>query len=457
MSSKLKQLSLSVAFALANVAAIGTANAHGWAEFPPARTVICDADGNYWGGQAPNLACRKLFAENGGWPFTQKNENAANTTDYKNIEAVKVSVPNGLLCAGGDTKKDGLDIPSQHWQKTELILDENGEFDFVWTATAAHNPSYWEFYLTKPGHDFSKPLNWDDLELVDTVGNVMPNAGSPYKTYNFKVKLPTDRSGDAVLYSRWQRIDPVGEGFYNCSDVVIKQSDNEGEVTPPPVVGGDMNAIPGYFVPVGYQTPAVGEIVRFRLMAPVTGAEVFDHRLVITAANQSTWIETLATEINALNSEKLFVGVWNQTSGQYEFDASNVHANKVWVSEKDYAFAVSIFAELEPLPPVPPVDPELPEGSWNKSATYLAGDEVTHAGKTWKAGWWTTGDEPGKAEVWKVVLGEGETPEVGAWSATQVYNENDVATHNGSSWKAGWYTKGEEPGTTGEWGVWRKL
>ncbi|KPA51291.1 hypothetical protein VT25_14195 [Photobacterium leiognathi subsp. mandapamensis] len=42
---------MSVAFAIANFSAISAANAHGWSEFPPARTVICDADGNYWGGR----------------------------------------------------------------------------------------------------------------------------------------------------------------------------------------------------------------------------------------------------------------------------------------------------------------------------------------------------------------------------------------------------------------------
>ncbi len=43
---------MSVAFAIANFSVISVANAHGWSEFPPARTVICDADGNYWSGQA---------------------------------------------------------------------------------------------------------------------------------------------------------------------------------------------------------------------------------------------------------------------------------------------------------------------------------------------------------------------------------------------------------------------
>lgn len=376
MYNKITKLSLPVVLTITNVAAIGTASAHGWAEFPPSRSIICHNDGNYWGGQAPNQACRTLFAENGGWPFTQKNENAANTINYPDIEAVKVSVPNGLLCAGGDTKKDGLDIPSVNWQKTALVLDANGEFDFVWTATAPHNPSYWEFYLTKPDHDFSKPLNWDDLELVYEVGNVMPQNGSPYKTYNFKVKLPTDRTGDAILYTRWQRIDAAGEGFYNCSDVVLEQSGSGDEVKPP-LDEGNMFAIPGYFVPVGYQTPLIGDTVRFRLMAPVTGKEVFDHRLVITAANQETWIETFAYELNALDANKLFIGIWNKAAGKYEFDAANLHANKVWVDGKDYAFAVTTFTADDTLPPVEPEEPDAGDiPAYESGKAYKAGDKV---------------------------------------------------------------------------------
>ncbi|MFA0555416.1 immunoglobulin-like domain-containing protein [Vibrio sp. 10N.222.55.A1] len=44
-----------------------------------------------------------------------------------------------------------------------------------------------------------------------------------------------------------------------------------------------------------------------------------------------------------------------------------------------------------------------------------------------------------------------------AWDADTVYVEGDQVSHDGSTWGAGWYTRGEEPGTTGEWGVWRKV
>ncbi|KDN22920.1 family 20 glycosylhydrolase [Amycolatopsis rifamycinica] len=41
-----------------------------------------------------------------------------------------------------------------------------------------------------------------------------------------------------------------------------------------------------------------------------------------------------------------------------------------------------------------------------------------------------------------------------AWSASQVYTGGNVVSHNGHKWTANWWTQGEEPGTTGQWGVW---
>ncbi|MCH0564752.1 MULTISPECIES: chitinase C-terminal domain-containing protein [unclassified Streptomyces] len=44
-----------------------------------------------------------------------------------------------------------------------------------------------------------------------------------------------------------------------------------------------------------------------------------------------------------------------------------------------------------------------------------------------------------------------------AWSSTTVYTGGGVVSHQGHTWKAEWWTKGEEPGTTGAWGVWQDL
>ncbi|MFI9546033.1 chitinase C-terminal domain-containing protein [Streptomyces sp. NPDC052016] len=44
-----------------------------------------------------------------------------------------------------------------------------------------------------------------------------------------------------------------------------------------------------------------------------------------------------------------------------------------------------------------------------------------------------------------------------AWNSATEYTGGSVVSHKGHSWKAKWWTKGEEPGTTGEWGVWQDL
>jgi hexosaminidase len=42
-----------------------------------------------------------------------------------------------------------------------------------------------------------------------------------------------------------------------------------------------------------------------------------------------------------------------------------------------------------------------------------------------------------------------------AWERSKVYTGGNVVSHNGHKWTAKWWTQGEEPGTTGQWGVWR--
>ncbi|MEU3728875.1 glycosyl hydrolase family 18 protein [Streptomyces sp. NPDC033538] len=44
-----------------------------------------------------------------------------------------------------------------------------------------------------------------------------------------------------------------------------------------------------------------------------------------------------------------------------------------------------------------------------------------------------------------------------AWAAAAEYGSGSTVSHEGHSWKSKWWTKGEEPGTTGEWGVWQDL
>ncbi|MGW4684637.1 glycoside hydrolase family 19 protein [Streptomyces sp. NPDC004244] len=43
------------------------------------------------------------------------------------------------------------------------------------------------------------------------------------------------------------------------------------------------------------------------------------------------------------------------------------------------------------------------------------------------------------------------------WSSSTVYTGGTNASHAGHNWRAKWWTQGETPGTTGEWGVWSDL
>lgn len=58
--------------------------------------------------------------------------------------------------------------------------------------------------------------------------------------------------------------------------------------------------------------------------------------------------------------------------------------------------------------------------------------------------------------------GNGEPGEPGectspAWSSESTYTGGDRVSHGGGEYRARWWTRGEEPGTTGEWGVWEHL
>ncbi|MBT2457223.1 glycosyl hydrolase family 18 protein [Streptomyces sp. ISL-86] len=44
-----------------------------------------------------------------------------------------------------------------------------------------------------------------------------------------------------------------------------------------------------------------------------------------------------------------------------------------------------------------------------------------------------------------------------AYIAGTVYTGGNEVSHKGHKWKAQWWTQNEEPGTTGEWGVWKDL
>ncbi|MEF1251299.1 lytic polysaccharide monooxygenase, partial [Vibrio owensii] len=303
---------LKAAVGMAMLSGLPTAaNAHGWSEFPSARQNTCYEQGGIWSGNPPNAACAQAKEISGSYPFVQRNEYAKNIKDFNNMAAVKAAIPDGTLCYANDPQKKGMGAPHTGWTRTEL---NTGTFEFVFNATAPHNPSFWEFYLTKPGADLSKALAWGDLDLIQTEGNVPVSGGK----YRMNVTIPSDRSGDAILFVRWQRDDAAGEGFYNCSDITIV-----GGETPPPEPTPQPDLVKGdLYIPVYFVGPDLGDTVKYDIINKYGEvARSFD--IEVNASNINDWERLLASEINGWHAEfkdgAVFIGDWHEEMSHYMY------------------------------------------------------------------------------------------------------------------------------------------
>ncbi|MYR47296.1 chitinase [Streptomyces sp. SID5910] len=56
-----------------------------------------------------------------------------------------------------------------------------------------------------------------------------------------------------------------------------------------------------------------------------------------------------------------------------------------------------------------------------------------------------------------VTGGNGNQCTAAPWASGTVYTGGQQVSYQGHTWKAKWWTTGEEPGTTGQWGVWQDL
>ncbi|RZU60545.1 ExeM/NucH family extracellular endonuclease [Zhihengliuella halotolerans] len=95
--------------------------------------------------------------------------------------------------------------------------------------------------------------------------------------------------------------------------------------------------------------------------------------------------------------------------------------------------------------------------AWEKSATYRAGDTVSHAGAEFDALWWTRGEEPG-SRAYGAWAERGESlacaavGDASAWTSTAVYHGGETVVFEGRAFEAKWYSRNQAPG--GAWGPW---
>ncbi|WP_323118226.1 chitinase [Burkholderia alba] len=172
---------------------------------------------------------------------------------------------------------------------------------------------------------------------------------------------------------------------------------------------------------------------------------------IFTLANAQTLLTT------ATNNGYGFLGNWS--IGRDQPCASNTgYASPICsgVTQQPYGFA-SIFKGLSGQWGTGVTqDPNYGGGSsggtpqpgspWSASQVYTAGATVTYQGTTYQAQWWTQGDIPGQASVWKAVSGSAPN-----WSATTAYTGGSCVMYQGAKYCAQWWTQGNTPSAGGVW------
>ncbi|MFN0058422.1 MAG: lytic polysaccharide monooxygenase [Planctomycetota bacterium] len=132
-------------------------------------------------------------------------------------------VPDGQLASGGRVDPAspeysrtyaGLDQVSVDWPTTPVAAGDTIEVDFL--ATAPHDPSVWDVWMTTPDWTPDLPLNWGQLEFLGR-----PTVTLAGGHYTFDLTIPSDRGGHHVVWIAWHRNDPVGEVFFSTSDVWV--------------------------------------------------------------------------------------------------------------------------------------------------------------------------------------------------------------------------------------------
>ena len=351
--------------------------AHGAVDIPVSRQVYCYKQPDFWN-NPKDKGCAAINAVSGSYPGQQWNEvakliRADEGYDYNNQADVETLIPDGKLCSANDPQKEGLNALSADWHRTD-VTTANGKLYVRLIGTAPHVPSFVKIYLSKPGYDPSKAaLKWSDVELVHSErltvaktnwGSTPPAITGATGFFEFNVAIPSNRTGDAVLFMRWQREDSAGEGFYNCSDITI-----EGPSIPIQLI--DL----GPFIDTVMNRLKPGDAVHFRILDNTPAAkEIVDITLPITASNldPNIWGKQLADSIDPTIAK-----VGEKDGSTVVFNRTDYSANSVFALARGYSKAMAII----PGGGQTPVNPTAPIAHISGPTTVQSGQPFTFSAR----------------------------------------------------------------------------
>jgi chitin-binding protein len=153
-------------------------------------------------------------------------------------------VPNAVPPADGKIASAGqeagrvLDDPTKNWPRKQVSSGD--AIDISWFFTAAHLTRRWNYFITKPGWDPTRPLSRDQFEakpFTQVESTLDPfwqhNAAlKPANPTKHSIRLP-ERSGYHVLLGVWEVAD-TGNAFYQVIDLDFVKSDIPDRLPTPP-------------------------------------------------------------------------------------------------------------------------------------------------------------------------------------------------------------------------------
>ncbi|WP_186511898.1 lytic polysaccharide monooxygenase [Pseudomonas marginalis] len=320
-------------------------------DYPNTRQGICISAGNYsWPPDGSGItpgACKTaaMIWSNPAdrlYPLSHWHEFANNVAGHRDLEKLKAHIADGTLCSAGDPKKRGFDLALPDWQKTPVHV-VNGKMTVRIVGSQPHVPSYVRVFLTRPGYRAIAPLRWDDLQLIHTeelssyrtdwTASVAPKPAfvpTPIGFFQFDVPVPNGQTGEAILYTYWQREDTGNEGFGNCADITFGGTVIPAPWTPKgPFIASDI-------------APKPDETVRVRVFGSTRGfVEIVDESVKITAANEAPAQWGLELK-NLLAKHGQIVQVGVLTGNSVVFDPNNMAVNQFYVADKDHAVQMSV-------------------------------------------------------------------------------------------------------------------
>jgi chitin-binding protein len=325
----------------------------------------------------------------------------------------KAFVPDGQLCGGGKPLYLGMNLGRADWVSTTIAPDANGNYQFIFLASAPHATRYHQFYITNDSYNPATPLKWSDLEATP----FCELGGVPLENGRYKLNCPLpNRVGKRIIYHIWQRSDSA-EAFYSCVDVnIIGQNSSWKDL-------GKVQAA---------QNLSIGNIVSLRVF-DIDGSDLETYSLVL-AVNQTSaaqWPYFLAKLVND-QSNRISMGVLD-SKGVVTPSLSNID-NHVYSNSGYYNFKIDITV---PDPSASPSPTPLPTPKPSPAPPPKPSPQPTPTP--------TIPPNPGSACLT-------------AWSSTITYaTVGQKCSYNAHNYQNKWWTRGDIPTQSGQWGVWKDL